>query len=239
MICLFFSLPITGIIPAEKIIHHSKHHSETIKPLNQNVNLLVYYCDKNQSFKKHVVTMKQETFTVFKRAISDISNKDLSLIELFEIKLNLMKQYDVINDDVRVNDILDISDETKTNLLNFSIINAEKFDSIFSPVFIAGMGMGIGIGFRRMPIRQHLAGNLYSAGLIGLGAVLCLDIQDQALYYQFTFTYPFLIHIISGFIGIMLFAFDSLYPPDNGPPITIYSNFFALGMAGLVIGFEI
>ena len=100
------------------------------------------------------------------------------------------------------------------------------------------MGFGLGFGFRRLPIQQHFAGNLFSIGLIGLGAVVCLDIENASLYYQYTFTLPYLIHVLSGFLEIMLFAFDSLYPPDKGPPFTIYSNFFALGMAGLAIGFE-
>jgi len=35
----------------------------------------------------------------------------------------------------------------------------------------------------------------------------------------------------------MLFAVDTIFPPDPGkPPINIYSNIVALGIAGLAIG---
>jgi hypothetical protein len=90
-----------------------------------------------------------------------------------------------------------------------------------------------------MPMMQRIAGNLFSAGVIGLGGIVCLDFEDWSIYYQYTFTYPLLLHILSGFIGIMMFAFDNIYPPENGPPISLYSNFIAIGMAGLAIGFKI
>jgi hypothetical protein len=46
-----------------------------------------------------------------------------------------------------------------------------------------------------------------------------------------------LVHVIAGFVGIMLFAFDSIFPLVPGkPPVTIYSNIVALGVAGLAVG---
>ena len=86
---------------------------------------------------------------------------------------------------------------------------------------------------------HRFTGNLFSILLIGLGEIVCLDFEDWSIYYQYTFTCPLLFHILSVFIGIMMFAFNNIYPSENGPPISLYSNFIAIGMAGLAIGFKI
>ena len=123
-------------------------------------------------------------------------------------------------------------------ILDFNISMMEPFAVNFAPVFIAGMGFGAGFGFRSLPIVRRFAGNIFSMGVIGLGAVICYDFYTNTLYIQQTFTVPFLVHVLAGFIGIMLFAFDSVFPPIPGfPPVTIYSNFVGLGVAGLAIGF--
>ncbi len=239
ILCSMASIPIIETIHADanyKIIN--QNHKQEKTSLN-GINILVYFADKDGQFQRNVVKITKEAYNTFIKKISNISKLDLSLVDLFEEKIRLMKEYGIINNDISLSDIFDISDSMTNSLDNFSIINAAKFESKFAPILLAGMGFGFGIGFRRMPVMKHIAGNIFSTGLIGLGAVLCLDIEDNALYYQYTLTYPYLIHILSGFIGIMLFAFDSLFPPENGPAITFYSNFFALGMAGLAIGFEL
>ena len=236
-ILVLLTIPCIQTIEAESNLIKSPLKKET-NPILDDINILVYFSGTDGSFERNIISLSKDIYNVFLQKISDISNMDLTLEELFEQKLQLMKEYGIVPQHITINDLLDFSTYQQLNLLNFSIVQANKFQSHFAPIFIVGMGFGIGIGFRRMPVRQHLAGNLFSAGLIGLGAVVCLDIEHASLYYQFTFTYPYLIHVLSGFLGIMLFAFDSLYPPANGPPLTIYSNFLALGMAGLAIGFE-
>jgi hypothetical protein len=113
----------------------------------------------------------------------------------------------------------------------------EPFIALFVPIFIGGMGFGAGFNFRQIPIIKRIAGNIFTVGVIGLGAVLCFDWLTSTLYQQITFTIPLLVHILSGFVGLMLFAFDSIFPPVPGePPFTTCSNTVALGIAGLAIG---
>lgn len=50
--------------------------------------------------------------------------------------------------------------------------------------------------------------------------------------------FTYLIHIISGFLGVMMFAFDNIFPPENWLPFTLYSNFAGIGMAGVAVDFE-
>lgn len=239
ILCSVASIPIIETIHANANYNLINQNQKQEKPALNGINILVYFADKDGQFQRNVVKITKESYNTFIQQISDISKLDLSLVDLFEEKIELMKEYGIISNDISLSDIFDISNSMTTSLENFSIINAARFESKFAPILLAGMGFGFGIGFRRMPVMKHLAGNIFSTGLIGLGAVLCLDLEDNALYYQYTLTYPYLIHILSGFIGIMLFAFDSLFPPENGPAITFYSNFFALGIAGLAIGFEL
>jgi hypothetical protein len=149
-----------------------------------------------------------------------------------------MKDYEIIPDEVSIQKIIDFNKIGELGSKSLNITESDNFVSHFAPIFMVGMGFGLGLGYRRMPVFQRIAGNLFSMGLIGLGAVVCFDIENWSIYYQLTFTFPYLIHVLSGFVGIMMFAFDNIFPPENGPPITLYSNFLAIGMAGLAIGFK-
>ena len=55
---------------------------------------------------------------------------------------------------------------------------------------------------------------------------------ERTIHINYGFIYPMYFGFLSGFIGVMMFAVDSLFPPPGGPPITFYSNFFALGWTG-------
>ena len=160
--------------------------------------------------------------------------------EIFEEKLEILKEYDLVSSNITLKDIMDVEKLEKYNSLPFNVSEMEPFLAHFAPVFIGGFGFGAGFGFRGLPLIRRIAGNILSAGLIGWGAVLCFDCFQGVLYFQFTFTMPFLVHILAGFMGLMLFAFDSVFPPIPGkPPVTIYSNIVALGVAGLAAGFMI
>jgi len=132
-------------------------------------------------------------------------------------------------------EIFDRNIPTEFNTTNFTISVMEPFMSIFSPIVIVGMGAGAGIG----DTIGMITGNVYSLGVVGYGAIVCVDFMLATVYVLFTFMLPLLIHILSGFTRIMMFPvhFDKLYA--SGFPLFIYSNFLALGVAGLAIGLTI
>jgi len=208
---------------------------KTSKP--DTVQIRVYQFQKNEDTDKTIknLTSDENLEMMDKLMQTEISN--LTPKEIFEEKLEILKEYKLIPNNTTLEDIMDVEKLESYNSQPFNISEMEPFVSVFVPIFIGGMGFGAGFGFRRLPIIKRIAGNIFTVGLIGLGAVLCLDWLTSTLYQQITFTMPFLVHFLSGFVGIMLFAFDSVFPPVPGvPPFTIYSNIVALGIAGLAIG---
>ena len=208
---------------------------KTSKP--DTIQIRVYQFQKNGDMDKTVknLTSDENLEMMDKLMQTEISN--LTPKEIFEEKLEILKEYKLIPNNTTLEDIMDVEKLEIYNSRPFNISEMTPFVAVFVPIFIGGMGFGAGFGFRQLPIIKRIAGNIFTVGLIGLGAVLCLDWLTSTLYQQITFTMPFLVHFLSGFVGIMLFAFDSIFPPIPGtPPVTIYSNIVALGIAGLAIG---
>jgi hypothetical protein len=202
------------------------------------VEIHVSYVDIEKNYQKTIIKISKLLYENFIQELSDINNQDIDIIDYLQKKLQIMKNYKLVSDDIEIQNIIDFSKIGNLNTVDINISEVNSFSSNFAPIFLLGMGFGLGFGYRRMPVMQRIAGNLFSVGVIGLGTVVCFDLLDAKIYYQYTFTFPYLIHILSGFIGIMMFAFDNIFPPDNGSPFTMYSNFIALGMAGVAIGFK-
>jgi hypothetical protein len=231
---------LTPSIQSSQINNEIKIQNPIIDINNtNNIKIIIYYLDNEGNFEKIIKILSKTNYQLFIDEISKLSNKITNFLEFINAKLEIMKKFQIISEEICINNIIDINRIQETDSNNLNLVDADSFVSHFSPLFIVGMGFGFGIGFRRMPVLQRIAGNLFSAGIIGLGGIVCLDIEDRSIFYQYTFTYPYLIHILSGFIGIMMFAFDNIFPPENGPPISIYSNFLAIGMAGLAIGVKV
>ena len=200
------------------------------------IKLAVYYIRDDGSFDFAIKELLNNEYNEMMNTLNQnvLSNKSLG--GRFEYILEIFKGYDLVADDITLQDLLDGMNSEDIDSRPFNLSVMEPFTAHFAPIFIAGMGFGFGIGFRRMPIMERIAGNIFSAGVIGMGAILCLDIFEGTLYCQYTFQMPLLFHVLSGFIGIMMFAFDSIFPPSSGQPLTIYSNFLALGLAGFAVG---
>jgi hypothetical protein len=231
-------MPIVQSLETSNEIEINKMKSEDYTSFN-DIKLLIYYIDNEGNFQKILKILSKTNYQLFLDEVSDLSYQFSNFMNFLDKKLEVMKKYEIIPIEVTLNNFIDFDIIEEASINPFNLTDADKFVSHFAPVFMIGMGFGFGIGFRRMPVMKRIAGNLFSVGVIGLGGIVCLDVEDWSIYYQYTFTYPLLLHILSGFIGIMMFAFDNIYPPENGPPISIYSNFIAIGMAGLAIGFKI
>jgi hypothetical protein len=203
-----------------------------------NIKFMVCQFQKDGIHKKNVkeLTSKESYDMMIKLINTKVTESTPK--EIFEEKLLILKEYNLVSSNISLNDLMDVGKLEYFCSHEFNISQMKPFVAFMAPIFIGGMGFGAGFGFRNLPLIRRIAGNILSAGLIGLGAVVCFDILNAVINFQFTFTLPFLIHVITGFVGIMLFAFDSIFPPIPGkPPVSIYSNIVALGMAGSAIGF--
>ena len=204
---------------------------------SDTIEIIVYQFQKNGDREKteKKLTSKENLEMMNKLMQTEISNSTPK--EIFEEKLEILKEYKLISSKTTLEDIMDVEKLESYNSQSFNISEMEPFVAHFAPIFIGGMGFGAGFGFRGLPIIRRIAGNIFSIGVIGLGAIVCLDFFASTLYYQITFTLPLLVHVLAGFVGIMLFALDTIFPPIPGkPPVTIYSNIVALGLAGLAAG---
>ena len=153
----------------------------------------------------------------------------------FENILKMLKEINLLNNNMKLDDILGDKTSVVHNSTEYNVSIMEPFLAHFSPIIIVGMGFGVGIGDKFGAI----SGLLYSFGVIGLGGLLCIDALAKTIYVQFTFTFPLLLHVLSSFIGIMMFPVKFDFLAASGLPIFIYSNFIAIGYSALSIGIPI
>lgn len=149
--------------------------------------------------------------------------------------LELLKEKNLIKDEINFKDIFSEKTSMIYNSTAYNLSVMEPFVALFSPIIAVGMGFGAGIGDKF----GGVTGLLYSGGVIGLGGVICLDALAKTLYVHYTFTFPLLIHVLSSFIGIIMFPVDFDFISANYLPLFIYSNFIAIGYSGLAIGFPL
>jgi hypothetical protein len=241
---LLVTIPLSESIQSMKLLENNsylikKHANDNImEGKNNNVHIRVYYLDVQGNFNKMEKTLSNSTYNRFLQQISHIPQGAMDLIQFLQQKIQIMKSYDLVPSNLSLDNIIEKNTVDALDFFPLNLTHATYFQSNFAPLFILGMGFGLGFGYRRLPVFPRLAGNIISVGFIGYGGVLCLDIQDEIIYYQFTTFFPYLIHIISGFIGIMMFAFDNIFPPESGLPFTFYTNFIGIGIAGVAVGFE-
>jgi len=205
----------------------------TINPSYRTQIKLAIHSIKNNGSR--TVSIKEISVTEYEMMTTRIIERLSSNAEydtIFEDILQILKEYHLIDPEITLQEIFDRNMSTDFNTTYYNV-SSDPFGAIFSPVVIAGMGAGGGIGDNF----GLLSGNVYSFGVIGLGGLFCLDAVMQTIHIQYTFTFPLLVHILAGFAGIMLFPvhFDKLYA--SGFPLFIYSNFLALGFSGFTIGF--
>lgn len=204
-----------------------------INSYNRNyIKLAIHTIKEDGSRNVSIKEISIADYKMMTHRINERLSSNTDYDTMFENILQIIKEYNMVDQDITLQEIFDRNMSTDFNT-TFYNVSSDPFGAIFSPVIIAGMGAGAGIGDNF----GLLSGNVYSFGVIGLGGLFCLDAVMQTIHIQYTFTFPLLVHILAGFAGIMLFPvhFDKLYA--SGFPLFIYSNFLALGYSGFTIGF--
>lgn len=233
LIFIIISSPIiNSSIISSKIESIKVNHISNDKILDINeINLAIIHTKQNGYIN---ITIKEITRINYEKLIYEITeniSKTKPDDKPFSNILQIIKEKKLLNnislDEIIGNKTSELLDTTTYNL---SIM--EPFVSMFAPIVAVGMGFGAGIGDKF----GSLTGLLYSGGIIGLGAVLCFDALMKTIYVQYTFTFPLLLHIITSFIGIIMFPVDFDFISENYLPLFIYSNFIAIGYSALAIG---
>lgn len=136
-----------------------------------------------------------------------------NLREIFESKLQIMKNYEVVPDDLTLEDIIDVDKLTGP----YEPRQGEDFSADFAPLFFMGGGFGFGIG-----IPFLITSGTFLIILFGFGIALCYDFFNKVLYSLFTmFFIPLLVGYLGGFLGLILLPVL---------PGFFYSNLVGLGM---------
>lgn len=145
--------------------------------------------------------------------VKQVERSGKSLRGIFEEKLQILKNYELVSNDLTLEDILDVEKLTEP----IETTQFEDFKAENAPIFLAGGGVGIGFG-----VPFFLTSGTFLCALIGGGLVVCYDFANKVLHYMFTlFFIPLLTGFMAGFIGILLLPVI---------PGFFYSNFFGLGM---------
>jgi len=143
-----------------------------------------------------------------------ILGSELTLHNKFEQFLETLQKFNIVSEDITLNDILDEELLTKP----FKQVNNTDFKAHFAPIIIAGGGIGIGIGYpdlRPFNVFLHLL-----TVIAGLGWVFCLDPLEGILYKLQSFLFPLLIGYLSAYTGLIVLAVF---------PGFFYSNILAIG----------
>jgi hypothetical protein len=241
LIFIIFLIVIISPILKSSVVNSTVSSKNIIIDNYKNINsintikLAIFHSKEDGSFNYTIKEIIKEDYEFLinnlTNKISQIKNYDKPFKNIFKV----LKEKNLIEDDI---DLFDIFSE-KTSVIydstayNLSVM--EPFVSLFAPIVAVGMGFGAGIGDKF----GSVTGLLYSGGVIGLGGVICLDAIAKTLYVQYTFTFPLLIHVLSSFVGIMMFPVDFDFISNNYLPFFIYSNFIAIGYSALAIGFPL
>lgn len=143
-----------------------------------------------------------------------ILGSELTLHNKFEQFLETLQKFNIVSEDITLNDILD--EELLTQ--PFKQVNNTDFKAHFAPIIIAGGGVGIGMGYpdlRPFNVFLHLL-----TVIAGLGWVFCLDPLEGILYKLQSFLFPLLIGYLSAYTGLIVLAVF---------PGFFYSNILAIG----------
>jgi hypothetical protein len=190
---------------------------------SETVTMNVYHYKEDGSIDKTAKEMTLEEREALMNELMQAEASGSTLIEQFEAKLGILQTYELVSDDITLDDIVDVD----KLLENFSIVSGENFEADFAPIFFAGIGFGLGIG---LPI--PITTGTFLIIMAGAGLVLCLDLSvlETVLYTLQTFLFPVLIGFLGGFTGLLLFGII---------PGVFYSNFIGLGGVAKTIWFQI
>ena len=196
------------------------------------IKLRVFLCQTDGSIEDTLIEITREQKNDLFEQLGELDTNHVSVEDIFKEKIRLLQQFDIISEQITVDSIFSQQQPKDDPLINITIVQNENFSAVSAPIFFTGVGIGVGMGFRRMPLIRRFAGNIGFVGLLIVGGLLCYNWLEHTLHINYGFIYPMYFGFLSGFVGIMMFAVDSLFPPPGGPPITLYSNFLALGWTG-------
>ncbi|MCK5458851.1 MAG: hypothetical protein KAI20_03095 [Thermoplasmatales archaeon] len=189
---------------------------ETTRKMTGNsdtVLINVYHLKEDGTIDKAVKKLPVNEHETLIGELNQVERSGKTLKEIFEEKLQILKDYKLVSNDLTLEDILDVEKLTEP----IETQQFEDFEAENAPIFLGGGGVGFGFG-----VPFLLTSGTFLCILIGGGLVLCYDFANKILHSLLTiFFIPLLVGVMQGFIGLLLLPVI---------PGFFYSNFFGLGM---------
>jgi hypothetical protein len=189
------------------------------------VELRIYHIKEGGKFTKWVRKIAWSTYKALVRALSESTDLNLTAKKQLEKKLEILKEYNLVPENITLKDIVDV--EKLEQGFPLEVVVNENFQAHFAPIFILGIGFGLGLGFERRIANAFVH---FLAIVGGLGVILCCDFIEGKLYVLWTYTFPIFIGYMAGYVGLIAFAVFPGY---------FYSNFIALGLVPYTFWFQI
>ena len=185
-----------------------------VNPESDTVTIKVYHFKKDGSLGQTEKVISKSDHELMMDELTQVGKSGEDIQEIFEQKLQILKDYEIVSSDITLEDILDVEKlqgpYTQQDDDRFAVDNA--------PLIFAGGGIGFGVG-----IPFILTSGTFLWILVGFGLALCYDFANKVLHQLLTiFFIPMLVGYLGGFIGLLLLPVI---------PGFFYSNAFGIGMA--------
>ena len=187
--------------------------SEEMTGNSGTITMNVYHYKEDKTYEITEKELTLEERDALMDELKQVEESGLTLIEIFEKKLETLKDYELVSSDMTLEDVLDVNKLTG----NYNVVEDEDFDVEYAAILFVGGGFGFGFG---TPF--FITSGTFLMVLVGFGLVYCYDILHGELYELMTLSFiPMLIGYLGGFIGLLLFGVVSGF---------FYSNLFGLGV---------
>lgn len=210
-------IPIYASPVSRDYIRNVSIQNDNFSKINENLNTVkirVINIKEDGTFEKTIKTITREQQKTLWEELKNIDDLDLSLLETFESKLQVLKDYKLVSSDLKLEQIMDVNKLNK----RYEKVDGENFEVDYAPLLFAGGGIGFGFG-----IPFFITSGTFLCMLFGFGLTLCLDVLNGILYQLITFFFiPMLVGYLGGFVGLLLLPVI---------PGFFYSNFFGMGFA--------
>ena len=195
------------------IVNSTMKTSQEFTDDSEIMKINVYHLKEGGAVDKKLIEITKGEHEAMMAELKQATESGSNLREMFESKLQIMKNYKVVPDDLTLEDIIDVDKLSGP----YEPRQGEDFSADFAPLFFLGGGFGFGFG-----IPFFITSGTFLMILFGFGLAMCYDFFNKVLYQLFTmFFIPMLVGYLGGFLGLILLPVL---------PGFFYSNLVGLGM---------
>lgn len=207
---------VASIVNNDGCLKINAYRSKQISKQSDTVEYAIYHIKEDKTYEKEIKVLTVEKSKAMWAELKSTEHKDLTLNEIFEEKLEIMKNYGIVSSEITLNEFVDVEKLKQ----GYKSMQSQDFQAASAPIMFVGGGFGLGFG-----VPFFITSGTFLMILFGFGLVMCYDTVNTVLNQLFTmFFIPMLIGYLGGFTGLLLLPVI---------PGFFYSNAVGLGMVAL------